>query len=280
MKHFRFLRADEIEARVAMVKETGCSVLLYKDARVDQNILDETFGIFGWQRHHEMIGGNLYCTVSVKDPDTGEWIEKQDVGTESNTEKEKGQASDSFKRACFNLGIGRELYTAPFIWIKSEDCNIQESKGRYITYDRFAVQTIEYNDSGAISYLEIINSKSGDVVYRYGRRRDTAEPRQEPKRTTERAKEPQKEPKEPPKEPQAKPVTEKPDVPPADPSQPISDKMVVTLKMMCKRHEMPESMIFEKYGHKDLTEMTIGDWLAFGHIGDAMLKEWDKKRTA
>ena len=98
MKHFRFLRADEIEARVAMVKEKGCSVLLYKDARVDQNILDETFGIFGWQRHHEMIGGNLYCTVRVKDPDTGEWIEKQDVGTGSNNEKEQGPAPEHLKR--------------------------------------------------------------------------------------------------------------------------------------------------------------------------------------
>ena len=261
MKHFRFLRADEIEARVAMVKEKGCSVLLYKDARVDQNILDETFGIFGWQRHHEMIGGNLYCTVSVKDPDTGEWIEKQDVGTESNTEKEKGQASDSFKRFFFNDAAASELYTAPFIWIKSEDCNIQESKGRYCTYDRFAVQRIEYNDSGAISFLEITNRSKGKVAYTYGRSKDATEPRQEP-----------------PKEPQAEAASEKPAAS-VDPTQPISDKQVLELKMMCKRHEMPESMIFEKYGHKDLKEMTIGDRVDFWHNGDAMIQEWDKKRA-
>jgi hypothetical protein len=113
----RLLRADEIECRIAMINEKGLSLLLYKDARVDQKILDETFGIFGWKRSHQCIDGNLYCTVEILDKDSGEWIAKQDVGTMSCSEKEKGQASDSFKRACFNWGIGRELYTAPFIWI-------------------------------------------------------------------------------------------------------------------------------------------------------------------
>jgi hypothetical protein len=102
---FRKLRANEIEARVATVNASGCSLLLYKDARVDQKLLDETVGVFGWKRSHELIGDRLYCTVSIKDPDTGEWVSKQDVGTESYTEKEKGQASDSFKRACFNWGM-------------------------------------------------------------------------------------------------------------------------------------------------------------------------------
>ena len=105
----RLLRADEIECRIAMVNEKGLSLLLYKDARVDQKILDETFGIFGWKRSHQCIDGNLYCTVEILDKDSGEWIAKQDVGTMSCSEKEKGQASDSFKRACFNWGIGREL---------------------------------------------------------------------------------------------------------------------------------------------------------------------------
>src|SRR5690554_1395175 len=118
--NIRTLRADEIECRVQIVKENGCSLLLYKDARVDMNILDETFGVENWQRHHEIVNGNLFCNVGVRfsrENNYGEWVWKQDVGTESNTEKEKGQASDSFKRACFNWGIGRELYTAPFIWV-------------------------------------------------------------------------------------------------------------------------------------------------------------------
>ena len=113
----RLLKADEIECRVSVINEKGLSLLLYKDARVDQKILDETFGIFGWKRSHQSIEGNLYCTVEIYNQESGEWVAKQDVGTTGYAEKEKSQASDSFKRACFNWGIGRELYTAPFIWI-------------------------------------------------------------------------------------------------------------------------------------------------------------------
>ena len=126
----RLLKADEIECRAAMVSEKGLSLLLYKDARVDQKILDETFGIFGWKRSHQCIDGNLYCTVEIFDRDSGTWVAKQDVGTMSNSEKEKGQASDSFKRACFNWGIGRELYTAPFIWIPAGKADIQSKETR------------------------------------------------------------------------------------------------------------------------------------------------------
>ena len=157
---FRTLRADEIDARIAQVKETGVSLLLYKDARCDMNILDETFGAFGWERNHEVIDGRLYCTVKIKDPDSGEWISKQDVGTESYTEKEKGQASDSFKRACFNWGIGRELYTAPFIWVKPDKVDIKGGK----TYDRFSVEKIEYNKN-KIVILVIRNITKGCIAF-------------------------------------------------------------------------------------------------------------------
>lgn len=115
MKQFRALTADDIECRVSTVSDKGCSLLLYKDARCDMKILDETVGPENWKRSHELINGNLFCNVSLWDEGKKEWVTKQDVGTESYTEKEKGQASDAFKRACFNWGIGRELYTAPFI---------------------------------------------------------------------------------------------------------------------------------------------------------------------
>ena len=94
----RLMNADEIECRIASASEYGVSLVLYKDARVDQKILDETFTPFGWKRSHQMIEGNLYCTVEIWDQEKDQWIGKQDVGTESYTEKEKGQASDSFKR--------------------------------------------------------------------------------------------------------------------------------------------------------------------------------------
>ena len=88
----RLLKAVEIECSVAVIKENGLSLLLYKVARVDQRILDETFGPFGWKRSHQSIEGNLYCTVEILDKETGEWVAKQDVGTMSYSEKEKGQA--------------------------------------------------------------------------------------------------------------------------------------------------------------------------------------------
>lgn len=159
----RLLSADEIECRIAVIKENGISLLLYKDARVDQRILDEVFGPFGWKRKHESIDGNLYCTVSIKDKETGEWIDKQDVGTSGYAEQEKSQASDSFKRACVNIGIGRELYSAPFIWIPKEMLNIQKRGDKLYCNDRFSVSKISYSDNREISYLVIVNDKDKEV---------------------------------------------------------------------------------------------------------------------
>ena len=149
---FRKLRADEIDARVGMVKkDKGFTLLLYKDARVDMSILDETLGAFNWQRDHKELKGNIYCDVSIWDNEKSQWITKWDCGTESNTEKEKGEASDSFKRACTNIGIGRELYTSPFIWIK----------GAPTDYNGFKVTNIEYAENGDILNVEI-QGKSSD----------------------------------------------------------------------------------------------------------------------
>jgi hypothetical protein len=164
---FRKLYADEIECRPATIKENGLSLLLYKDARVDQNILDETVGAENWQRKHEIIGNNLYCSVGIYVESRKEWVWKQDVGTESFTEKEKGQASDSFKRACFNWGIGRELYTAPFIWIS----DVKINNGR--TNDKFHVTNIEYNEKGEIESLTIAN-QNNKTVFEWCRFSETA----------------------------------------------------------------------------------------------------------
>ena len=164
---FRDLTKDEIECRVATVNEKGCSLLLYKDARCDMNILDETLGVTGWRRSHEIIGGNLFCTVEVYDDQKKEWIYKQDVGVESYTEKEIGQASDSFKRACFNLGIGRELYTAPFIWIPKECVEITKGRnGKLTTYDKFYVEQIIIENKKIVA-LSIKNKKTKNRVFLY-----------------------------------------------------------------------------------------------------------------
>ena len=160
----RLLKAEEIECRVGMISEKGLSLLLYKDARVDMKILDEVYGSSNWQRKHEVIGGNLYCTVSIWDEKKQQWIAKMDVGTKSNTEKEKGEASDSFKRACFSIGIGRELYTAPFIWISAEKVDIHKKADRYVTYDKFKVSSLSYNENREIKDISIVN-QNGKIVY-------------------------------------------------------------------------------------------------------------------
>ena len=162
---FRTLKEDEIEVRVQSVTEKGCILLLYKNSRIDMNLLDETVGPMNWTRSHQIIGDRLYCTVSVWDEKKGLWISKQDVGTESNTEKEKGQASDSFKRACTNFGIGRELYTSPFIWVNAADCNIKDVKGRKTCSDKFEVEKIAYDENKNITGLSIMNTTNKKRVF-------------------------------------------------------------------------------------------------------------------
>lgn len=162
----RTLKPNEIECRIGMVSDKGVSLLLYKNARVDMQILDECFGIFGWKRSHSCIDGKLFCTVEVRDPNTGEWITKEDVGVSAFTEKEKSQASDAFKRAAVNIGIGRELYTAPFIWIASSKVNIKKRGDKLYCNDRFAVGSIEYNENREISALTIVRVSDGEVVYK------------------------------------------------------------------------------------------------------------------
>lgn len=160
---FRELKADEIEVRISTVSEKGCSVLLYKNARCDMNILDECVGPMNWQRDHKELKGNMYAGIGILDLDHG-WVWKWDCGSESNTEAEKGEASDSFKRAGFNWGIGRELYTAPFIWFGSAQLSTlkqieYQGKKKWTCSDSFRVDEIEY-ENGKISYLKITDTKS------------------------------------------------------------------------------------------------------------------------
>ncbi len=164
---FRDLKANEVECRIGSVskKGTGLSLLLYKDARCDMNILDETVGAENWQRRHYECKGNLFCEVAIL-AENGEWVKKSDCGVESYTEKEKGEASDSFKRACVNWGIGRELYTSPYIWIPKEKCNIENDKGKFVCYDSFEVESIKIENK-VITALSIKNTKTKKVVFSF-----------------------------------------------------------------------------------------------------------------
>ena len=156
MKEIPLLTANDVECRIKKITNEGAVLLLYKTARVDMRILDEVYGVMNWQRRHEVINGNLFCTISVWDSEKSQWVSKQDVGTESNAEAEKGQASDAFKRAGFAWGIGRELYDAPFIWIS----------GKVSKYDRFHVPDIQYDrEKQAFTRLTICDDK-GKERYR------------------------------------------------------------------------------------------------------------------
>lgn len=169
---FRALKASEIDCRIQSIGQNktgavGTTILLYKDARVDMNILDETVGAMNWQREHSVVNGNLYCTISIWDEVKEQWISKSDVGTESNTEKEKGQASDSFKRAGFNWGIGRELYSAPFVYIQLDKSEYIERNGKLTSNAKFKVKDIAYDENRNIVRLVVVDSK-WKVRYTFG----------------------------------------------------------------------------------------------------------------
>lgn len=170
MEEIRLLTKHDIDVRVSNVTDNNGVVkvmlLLYKDARVDMKILDELYTPLGWKRTHKMIGDRMYCSVEVWDETKGVWVGKEDVGTESNTEAEKGQASDSFKRACVNWGIGRELYSAPRIYVTLNQGEFYYDKNNRLKVSAtFSVSRIEYNvKERTIKELDIVD-KSGTVRY-------------------------------------------------------------------------------------------------------------------
>lgn len=158
---FPVLNANDIEVRVQNVKpDKGFSLLLYKTARTDAKYLDQVVGAFNWQDKYYLLNDTLYCSIGIYCEERKEWVWKDDCGSETAVEKEKGQSSDAYKRAGFRWGIGRELYSAPFIWVNQSEDNTP--KGNY------EVKSISYNENREIKSLEIINSKTGEVVYSFG----------------------------------------------------------------------------------------------------------------
>ena len=167
---FPLLRAEEIEVRVGQIYDNYLTLLLYKNARCDQDRLDAKYGPLGWQTSYQILDGQLFCTVSVRNPDTGEWVSKTDVGTPSNTEAEKGRVSDAFKRSCVCWGSGRELYSAPEIKVYADKTQIKKNqKGKLACYDKFAVKSIAYDKQRRISKLEIYGAHARGIVFRFGK---------------------------------------------------------------------------------------------------------------
>ena len=255
----RLLRADEIECRVFTINEKGLSLFLFKDARVDQRILDETFTPFGWKRTHQCIDGNLYCTVEIWDEEKGQWIAKQDVGTTSYSEKEKGQASDSFKRACFNWGLGRELYTAPFIWVPATKVNIQRQGDRYTTTNKFFVHSIGYNHQREISALVIIN-QNGQKVFELKQKPEqkqgqkTENKNQKPEKNSQRSEEQNRTQEDNNRKKAEK--KQKPEGNPKTQEKPASDKQFMLLEKELKRTGISMEAVLSRYHLTDVEQMT------------------------
>ena len=158
---FRPLKAEEIEVRIGSTTKKTYSLLLYKNARVDMALLDEVVGQGKWQREHKILGTDIYCRVGIWNEELKQWVWKEDAGSSGNIEIEKSKASDSFKRVCVNIGIGRELYSAPEIKLWKENENDDSYK-----YKKFYVKEIDY-EKGEISKLVICDQENDSVVYSY-----------------------------------------------------------------------------------------------------------------
>ena len=177
--NFRNLEKNELNCRVQSAGKVGVKLLLYKDARADMEILDETVGPENWQCEYSEQKGILFCKLGIfcRNPlknDEGTWVWKEDAGSESNQDAEKGCASDAFKRAGFRWGIGRVLYTAPEIFIYEFDNKNEKNAAIYHSedgkthkcYDKFTVEKIAYSEDGKrITGLAIRNESLGKRVY-------------------------------------------------------------------------------------------------------------------
>lgn len=194
MPKIPLLTANDIECRMQQIsKNKSALILLYKNARVDMRILDDVFGEMNWQRKHEIVNGNLFCTISIWDKEKAQWVSKQDVGVPSHTEAEKGQASDSFKRAGTCWGIGRELYDTPPIWIKLNDSECAERNGKITSYAKFYVKSIAYDEkSRKFTDLTIVDEKGNE---RYSlTRKTTTQPKYESQKPVQAKQKPKEEP--------------------------------------------------------------------------------------
>lgn len=164
------LDISNVDFRVQSVNRGGyATILSYKDARVDMNRLDEVVGAGFWKREH--FDNNTRCRVSIYNKEIKEWVYKEDVGTKSNTEAEKGLSSDSFKRACFNFGIGRELYDYPVISIKLKQDEFKEENGKVKTTFNFKLRDWKWTNSfkaGVINSLKAIDN-NGNVRFNWAK---------------------------------------------------------------------------------------------------------------
>ena len=174
---FRYLRPDEVEVRKGNFigkDQSKVELLLYKTARVDYALLDETFGPFNWCVQYKTENGILFAGVGIKDPTSGAYIFKWNAGAEQNFEREKSQASDAVKRAGFAWSLGVELYSAPRIVVANEN-------------KAYKVTELGCED-GKIKDL-VITDKFDNVIYSYHNfKQDSSVPEKAPETPVEEPK--------------------------------------------------------------------------------------------
>ncbi len=169
------LDITDIDFRIQSINRGGyATILAYKDARVDINRLNAVCGPLGWQREHKRDNHN--CVVSLWDESENHWVSKEDTGTESMAEAQKGLASDSFKRACFNWGIGIELYDYPLMQVElnKNEWEMRTIKGKDRPSQTWNLKLKEWKwfahyEDGVLSYLGA-KDQNGKLRFEYGNR--------------------------------------------------------------------------------------------------------------
>ena len=149
---------EDVEVRVATVKNGKAVMLLYQDGRCAVRALDRQFGSFGWQMDYKVVGDQIYGTLSIYDEEKHTWISKSDTGDKSNISEDKGQSSDILKRCIVRWGYATELYTAPKIEIADDGYGNSGYK----------VSEINYDENRKITHLVIVN-RFGKEAFRWDR---------------------------------------------------------------------------------------------------------------
>lgn len=200
MKELKFplLKENQIEVRVGQVSKNGCSLLLYKTSRTDAEILDKIVGQGNWQKRFytlqgvgigEQVRSIVVCSVGIFDDDRHEWVWKDDSGTESQVEQDKGVCSDAFKRAAGGScwGIGRELYYTGFIFAKVSTQPKSNGKGYELAdkFMSFEVKEIKWYENPLTLKTLVIVDNNGNVVFSKGSSEKVSQTAQKPNQIVE-----------------------------------------------------------------------------------------------
>lgn len=172
MINIPLLTPEDIEVKVKQITKNGALALIFKTARTDRRILNQVFGPLNWTSDYKMVKDNLYCGIGIRESADQDFVWKWDCGTESRSDddgnEKKGEASDAFKRAGFQVGIGEELYSSPLIWLDVETVQRGDKWFLKDPLAKYVVTHVAYNEeTRVITELEICNAKTSVVVFNW-----------------------------------------------------------------------------------------------------------------